>query len=200
MLGSNQSNTRGRKVLIHAGTGGVGSFAVQLLKAWGANVTVTCTTQNVNLAHGLGADKVVNYSVADFSTVLSGYDVVLDSVESGYEQKSLSILKMFGGAHYISLASPKVWLAQKLGPTLGGLAFSWLYRFKVISNRIFGGRAFHYSDTVPDSKCLDTVSKMVEKGEIKPLIEAVYSMDEIVAAHKQIESCHSRGKIVITIP
>ena len=198
--GLNRSNSRGRKVLVHAGTGGIGPFAVQLLKAWGADVTVTCATQNVSLAHSLGADKVVDYTAGDFSSALSRYDVVLDSVGSGYEQKSLSVLKLFGGAQYISLASPQVWLAQKFGSLMGGLAFSWLYRFKVIFNRLFGGRAFYYSETIPDSKCLDTVSKMVEKGEIKSVIEAVYSMDEAVAAHKHLETGHSRGNIVISIP
>ena len=198
--GLNHSNSRGRKVLVHAGTGGVGSFAVQLLKVWGADVTVTCATQNVNLAHSLGADKVVDYTAGDFSSALCGYDVVLDSVESSHEWKSLSVLKLFGGAQYISLASPEVWLTQKLGPLMGGLAFSWLYRFKVIFNRIFGGRAFYYCETTPDSECLGAVCKMVEKGEIKPLIEAVYSMDEAIAAHKHLEAGQSRGKIVITIP
>ena len=198
--GLNRSNSRGRKVLVHAGTGGVGSFAVQLLKAWGADVTVTCATQNVNLAHSLGADKVVDYTAGDFSSALCGYNVVLDSIESSHEWKSLSVLKLFGGAQYISLASPEVWLAQKLGPLIGGLAFSWLYRFKVIFNRIFGGRAFYYCETTPDSECLGAVCKMVEKGEIKPLIEAVYSMDEAIAAHKHLEAGQSRGKIVITIP
>ena len=198
--GLNEFNTRGKKVLVHGGTGGVGSFAVQLLKAWGAEVTVTCSTQNVTLAHHLGADKVFDYTTGDFSSALKGYDIVLDAVGHKCEGKCMSVLKCFGGAKYISLISSEVLLTGKLGPVVGGLVFSWLYRFKIFAHRLLFGRAIYYAKAAPDSKCLEEVCKMVEKGDIKPLIEAVYSIEEIVDAHKHVEAGHSRGKVVIAVP
>lgn len=198
--GLNRYNTRGKKVLVHGGTGGVGSFAVQLLKAWGADVTVTCSTPNITLAHHLGADKAFDYTTGDFSSVLKDYDIVFNAVGFEYERKSLSVLKCFSGAKYVSLLSPEMFFRAKVGPLVGGLAFSWYFRFKLFFNRLFFGRAIFYSVAAPDGDCLSEVCEMVEKGEIKPLIEAVYSMEEIVDAHKHVEGGHSRGKVVIAVP
>ena len=199
-VGLNRFNTRGKKVLVHAGTGGVGSFAIQLLKAWGAEVATTCSTNNVTLAHSLGADIVIDYTTGNFEQVLSGYDVVLDLVGFDYEKKSLSVLKWYGGAKYISLISPSMFFVTKLGGFIGGLAYSWLYRYKVITNRLFLGRSFYYSVAETSSESLEEVREMVERGEIRPLIDAVYSMDEIVDAYKHVEGGHTRGKVVITVP
>lgn len=200
--GLNENNTRGKRVLVHGGTGGVGSFAVQLLKAWGAEVTTTCSSNNVNLAHRLGADLVIDYTKGDFALALKDYDIVFDTVGhagGNYESRSLSVLKWFGGATYVSVRSPQLFLATKYGGFFGGLLFSWLYRFKIVTNRLFFGRAFYYSIAEPNGAALDVVRKMVEKGEIRPLIDAVYSMDEIVAAHKHVEGGHTRGKVIVTM-
>ncbi len=196
--GLSPENTRGKKILVHAGTGGVGSFAVQLLKAWGAEVTTTCSTRNIELAHRLGADKAIDYTRGDFSTALRDYDFVFNTV-IGYEKPSLRVLKWFGNATYVSVINPRMFLITKLGAFCGQIAFSWLYRFKVITNRLFYGRGFFYSTAEPCSEALECVSKMVEKGEIRPLIDAVYAMDEIVAAHKHVEDRHTRGKVIVTM-
>ena len=198
LAGLNRYNSRGKRVLVHAGTGGVGSFAIQMLKAWGAEVTTTCSASNITLAHHLGADKVIDYASGDFSTTLKGYDVVLDPVCS--EARSLRVLKWYGGATYVSVNSPRLALVTKLGSFLGELVFSWHYRFKVIINRLFFGRAFYYAFAEPSGELLEEVHDMVEKGEVKPLIDAVYTMDEIVDAHKHVEGGHTRGKVVITVP
>ena len=197
--GLNEHNSRGKRVLIHAGTGGVGSFAIQLMKAWGAEVATTCSTSNVALAHYLGADKVIDYTAGDFSTALKNYDVVLDTIGHKYESKSLGVLKCFGGAAYVSVITPKMLLINKFGNFFGNLLFSWLYRWKVFVNRLFFGRAFYYSVAQPSSEALEVVSKMVERGEIQPHIDAVYKMDEIVEAHKHVEGGHTRGKVIVTM-
>ena len=196
----NRFNTRGKRVLVHAGTGGVGSFAIQLLKAWGAEVTITCSVGNITLAHHLGADKAIDYSSGDFSTTLKDYDVVLDPIGCDYEGKSLKVLKWYGGATYVGLISPRFRLTNKLGSFLGELVFAWHYRWKVIVNRLFYGRAFYYAFAKPSGEVLSEVCEMVERGEVKPLIDAVYTMEEIVDAHKHVEGGHTRGKVVITIP
>ena len=200
LAGLNRFNTRGKRVLVHAGTGGVGSFAIQLLKAWGAEVTTTCSAGNITLAHHLGADKAIDYASGDFSTTLSNYDVVLDPIGGDYENKSLKVLKQYGGATYVNLVSPRFRLINKLGSFFGELVFAWHYRWKVIVNRLFFGRAFYYAFAEPSGAVLSEVREMVERGEVKPLIDAVYTMEEIVDAHKHIEGGHTRGKVVITVP
>ena len=201
-VGLSRDNTRGKKVLVHGGTGGVGSFAVQLLKAWGAEVAVTCSAENASLARSLGVDKVIDYKTADFSKELRGYDVVLDTVgSSDYERRSLRVLKIYGGASYVTILTPEIMFLSKFPPILGSIAYSWFYRFKIIINRIWGGRAFYYSRTnLTNSRALNVVSEMVDKGEIKPVIDAVYDLDEIIAAHQHVEEGHTRGKVVITMP
>ena len=200
LTGLNRFNARGKRVLVHAGTGGVGSFAIQMLKAWGAEVTTTCSATNTTLAHHLGADKAIDYASGDFSSALKNYDVVLDPIGRSYEGRSLRVLKWYSGATYVSLISPRFLLAHKLGSFLGELVFSWLYRWKVIVNRLFFGRAFYYAFAEPSGELLEEVREMVEKGEVKPIIDAVYTMEEIVDAHKHVEGGHTRGKVVITIP
>ena len=197
--GLNEHNSRGKRVLIHAGTGGVGSFAIQLMKAWGAEVATTCSTNNVALAHYLGADKVIDYTAGDFSTALKNYDVVLDTIGHKYESKSLGVLRCFGGAAYVSVITPKMLLINKFGNFFGNLLFSWLYCLKVFVNRLFFGRAFYYAVAQPSSEALEVVSKMVERGEIRARIDAVYKIDEIVDAHKHVEGGHTRGKVIVSM-
>ena len=200
-VGLSRTNSRGKKVLVHGGTGGVGSFAVQLLKAWGATVAVTCSAENASLALSLGADKVIDYKTSDFTREIRDYDVVLDTVGgSDYERRSLKVLKMYGGASYVTIVTPRVTFLSKFPPVLGEIAYLWYYRIKIIMNRMLGGRGFYYSTVNLSGKTLEVVSEMVDRGEIKPVIDAVYSFDEIVAAHQHVEEGHTRGKVVVTIP
>ncbi len=198
--GLNSFNTRGKKVLVLRGTSGVGSFAVQLLKAWGAHVTTTCPTESTALAHHLGADKVVDDQTGDFASVLSGYDVVLDTIGGKYERPSLSTLKYYCGSVYVSCVSPREKLVDSLGGFLGELVFLSLYRYKVFSNRLFGGRGFYYSSADVGRAALGEVRTLVEQGAVRPLIDSVYSLDEIVDAHKHVETGQTRGKVVISVP
>ena len=195
--GLNRDNAGGKRVLVHAGTGGVGSFAVQLLKAWGAEVTTTCSTDNISLAHYLGADKIIDYTTGKFAATLKGYDLVFDTVGYANEKPSLSVLKCFGNGVYVSIRSPKFRFISQFGTFCGGLLFSWIYRFKVAMNRVFYGRSFYYSIAEPNAEALEDVRGMVERGEIRPLVAAVYTLDEIVAAHKHVES--TRGKVIVTM-
>ena len=200
--GLNPYNTRGKKILVLAGDWSVGSFAVQLLKAWGGDVTVTCETHTVALAYNLGADKVVDCAASDFTSIADRYDVVLDLAVPHSQAESKNGLMSSRGATYVCLNSPEQSITNKLGPFFGRLAFSWWYRFKVFTNRLFFGRSFYFSITEPDGVCLQDVCNMVEAGAIKPTIEAVYDMEEIVDAHKQIETRNgeSHGTVVLTVP
>ena len=193
-------NTRGKRVLVHGGSGGVGSFAIQLLKAWGAHVTTTCSTNNITFVHSLGADVAIDYTSGHLSTALTKYsfDAVLDPIGS-YESASLSLLKLYDGAHYVSLKSPQGFFTACLGSLLGGFVHQWFYRYKIFSNRIFGGRGFHYSIAQPSGAALRAVKDLVESGAVKPILEAVYPMEEMVAAHLHVEGGHTRGKVVVSM-
>ena len=202
LAGLTEKNTRCKKVLVHGGSGGIGSFAIQMLKSWGAEVTTTCSSENLRFVHGLGADKAVAYTDVDFSKALTkhSYDFVLDTVGllKNYENPSLSLLKLYSDSKYVSLISPKFHLINKFGPFFGGFLFQWYYRFKIIVNRVFGGRSFYYSYAQPDGKALSKIKEMVEIGDIRPCLSAVYSMDEMIDAHKHLESGSSRGKVVVS--
>ena len=180
----------------------MGSFAIQLLKAWGAEVSTTCTGENIAYVQSLGADIAFNQESGNFSEVLQkrSYDVVLDTFGFQYERPSLSLLKLYGGGKYVSLNSPMFLWSTKLGPFLGALAFHWYYRLKIISNRVLGGRGFHYSYAHPSGAILREVRELVDKGAIQPHLDAMYSFEEMVAAHQHIEQGHSQGTVIIKMP
>jgi len=197
--GFNQHNARGKKVLVHNGTCGVSSVAVQLLKSWGAHVIVTCSTEDIPLARRLGADEVISNLEKEILSSLHGLDMVLDPVGGLNECPSLSALKMYQRACYVNINSPRQYLVDRLGGFLGSLAFAWLYRFKVILNFLFKGKRFCYVDMATSGECLDEVRRLVEQGAIRPVVDAVYSLDEAVAAHKHVETGQTRGKVVFTM-
>ena len=196
--GLSQHNARGKKVLIHNGTCGVSSFAVQLLKSWGTHVTVTCSTEDIPLARRLGADEIIDKSEKDCLSSLRGLDVVLDPIGGSNESPSLSALKWFQKACYVNINSPQQYLVDRLGGLFGSFAFAWLYRFKVIFNSLFKGKRFCYVDATTNGECLDEVRRLVEQGAIRPVVDAVYSLDEAVAAHKHVETGQTRGKVILT--
>ena len=198
--GLTAKNAPGKKVLVHGGSGGVGTFAIQLLKSWGASVTTTCSTKNVEFVQHIGADQVVDYTKENFVEVLPhDYDIVLDTIgiSRGYEGPSLSVLKRFGGANYVSLVSPSFLFTSRLGSFLGGIVFMWVYRLKVILNRILSGRGFAYSACDAEQVCLDTIRPLVEKGQIRPIIDKVFSLEEVKDAFEHVSNGRPRGKVII---
>ena len=199
--GLSERSVHGKRVLVHKGAGGVGLFAIQLLKSWGAEVTTTCSSADVSFAHNYGADIVMDYQSGDFVSALSkrSYDIVLDTVDNDYQRQSISLLKFCSRAKFISMASPYFKFTDRLGPFLGSLAYQWHYRYKILINKVCGGRSFYYSSPRPDGDVLRCVRDMVEKGAIKPVVGAVYSMDEMVAAHKDVEEGDTRGNIIVAV-
>ena len=196
--GLTPQNTQGKRILVHAGSGGVGCFAVQLLKAWGATVTATCSKNNKAFVESLGAEVVLDYTTDDLSSLPRQFDVVLDSTLQN-QRVSLSLLKLYGGGVYVTLRSPYASLISRFGGFLGTLLYESYYRYKIIVNRIFGGRGFHYSVAQPSGDTLRAVTKLIETGAVKPILAAVYSMDEMVAAHQHVEGGHTRGKVVVSM-
>jgi len=166
--------TKGQHVLIHAASGGVGSIAVQIAKAKGCYVIGTTSTANVDLVKKLGADEVIDYTTRDFSERLTGLDVVFDTLGGSVLDRSWKVLKK--GGILVSIAgNPDPAEAEKYG---------------VRTAYVFVG---------PSVTILNELRTLIETGKIKPVIDRVYTLDEIRLAHQYSQSGRAKGKIVIEI-
>ncbi len=189
---------RGQKVLIHAGSGGVGTVAIQLAKHLGATVATTIGSNNVKLAKRLGADIVIDYRKANFVEQLSDYDVVLNTLGSDVLEKSLSVLKP--GGKLISISGPP-------DPAFGveiGANFVVRQVLRYASAKIrrnANKRDIEYSFLFmrADGGQLAKIAKLVEVGAIRPVIHEVFGFDAVPQAMDRVASGHAHGKVVIQI-
>jgi NADPH:quinone reductase-like Zn-dependent oxidoreductase len=189
---------KGQKILIHAGSGGVGTFAIQLAKHLGATVATTTSTANVELVRSLGADVVIDYKKQDFEKVLSGYDVVLNSLDGDTLQKSLSVLKP--GGKLISISGPPdPAFARQQG-------LNWFLR-QVLRFLSFGirrkatGRGVSYSFLLmrADGGQLSKITSLIEGGIIRPIMDRVFPFEATNEALAYIETGRSKGKVVVKL-
>ncbi|XP_070549316.1 reticulon-4-interacting protein 1 homolog, mitochondrial-like isoform X1 [Ptychodera flava] len=189
-----------KRVLIHAGTGGIGTFAIQLVKAWGGHVTTTCATDGVSLVTSLGADEVIDYKTENYETKLAGqskFDVVYDTLGPSFQQGSLNLLKKGG---VMASIMPTIMLyTDQSGLLLGAIrSLTGLARI-VLPQRILHGRTFKWAFFNPSGVVLETVTELVEQGKIKPVVEKTFSMADADLAFSHVEEGHSRGKTVVAI-
>jgi len=198
--GLNSYNTANKKVLVHGGSGGVGSFAIQLLKAWGAEVVTTCSTENVPHVQKLGADTVIDYTKEDFATLKQDFDLVFDTVGFNYEVPSLRLLKRFHNAKYLSIRSPLLRLVNRWGVLIGSLVTQVITGLQAITQRLLHGRGFYYVIAQPNGECLDEVREMVEMGLINPQLSPVgtFPLEKISDAYEFVRQGHAGGKVIIT--
>ncbi|MCY1236314.1 Zinc-type alcohol dehydrogenase-like protein [compost metagenome] len=189
---------KGQKVLIHAGSGGVGTIAIQLAKHLGAFVATTTSTANVAWVKALGADVVIDYKQQDFATVLRDYDVVLNSLGNGELNKSLQVLKP--GGHLISISGPPTpafaiarGLAWPLRQVLRLLSFG--IRHKAKKN---GG---HYSFVFmrADGAQLREITALIESGAIRPVVDKVFPFQDTHKALAYVDSGRAKGKVVVQV-
>lgn len=189
---------KGQKVLIHAGSGGVGTFAIQLAKHLGASVATTTSSANVDLVKRLGADVVVDYTKEDFSKVLSGYDLVLTSLDKITLEKSLQVLKP--GGKLVSISGPPDlafarenglnWLLQQVMRLLSrdirskarrrGIDYSFVFM------RAHGGQ-------------LTKITELIESGIINPVVDRTFPFLATNDAMRYQETGRAKGKIVIQV-
>ena len=189
-----------KKVFVQAGSGGVGTFAIQLLKSWGAQVATTCSKQNHTLVKELGAEIAIDYRKDKFDKILTGYDLVFDCVGDfgGVESidKCLSILRSDATSHYISLNHAFLRTIDEKGLFLGlPAALKLRYLVKKEAKPI----NFHWSLYRPSSSGLSELGRMVRDEIIKPVIDSVYPLENIKEAHDKVGTSHARGKIVIEV-
>jgi NADPH:quinone reductase-like Zn-dependent oxidoreductase len=189
---------KGQKVLIHAGSGGVGTIAIQLAKHLGAYVATTTSTANIALVKNLGADVVVDYKNDDFEKVLQGYDVVLNSLGKDTLEKSLAVLKP--GGKLISISGPPdPDFAREQG-------LNWFVQ-KVISLLSFGirrkakSRQISYSFLFmrANGEQLSQITSLIEAGNIRPIMDRVFPFESTNEAMAYVETGRAKGKVIITI-
>lgn len=198
-------NSRGKKVLVHGGSGGIGSFAIQLLKAWGAEVTTTCSTDKVERVRQLGVDRVIDYKTQDFTQLLNGFDLVLDTVGGDYEEKSLQVLskgaagQKGAGAQYVTLVIPALAAIDNKGFIRGGFsAVMTLIRKKKACKK--QNIEYHWGMFKSSRDALIVIKGLIERGKIKPVIDCSFPLNRLVEAHTYAESGKAFGKIGIDIP
>ncbi|HEX7882395.1 MAG TPA: NADP-dependent oxidoreductase [Afipia sp.] len=189
---------KGQKILVQAGSGGVGTLAIQVAKHLGATVATTTSTANVELVKSLGADVVVDYNKQDFEKILSGYDVVLHSLDSGILQKSLDVLKP--GGKLISISGPPEpdsakeqglnWFLQQVMRLL-----SFSIRRKAKARRINYSFLFMRAS----GEQLSQIASLIESGVIRPVMDRVFPFEATNDALAYIETGRSKGKVVVKL-
>lgn len=176
----------GQTVLITGASGGVGSFAVQIAKAFGAEVTGVCSTRNVDLVRSLGADHVVDYTTTDFTRTGKRYDVILDNVE----------------------AHPLATVRQALSPTgtlipNNGRGGRWLGPIRrIIKARVLSGftrQRLRPFSSIGKRQDLLTLTDLLTTGQVRAVIDRTYALDDAADAFYYVAAGHTRGKVVVAI-
>jgi NADPH:quinone reductase-like Zn-dependent oxidoreductase len=187
----------GQRVFIQAGSGGVGTFAIQLAKHLGATVATTCGPASVDLVKGLGADVVINYKTEDFETTLRDYDVVLHSQDGRTLKKSLRILKP--GGKLISISGPPDHtFAKEIGSP-------WFVRLllRVLSagartraRRLGVGFSFLFMRA--NGAQLQAITTLIDSGVIRPVVDKVFAFEQTNEAMAYVETGRAKGKVVVS--
>jgi NADPH:quinone reductase-like Zn-dependent oxidoreductase len=189
---------KGQKVLIHAGSGGVGTFAIQLAKHIGATVATTTSSANVDLVKSLGADIVIDYKKQEFEKVLSGYDVVLNSLGTDTLEKSLGVLKP--GGQLISISGPPdVAFAKENGSNWFLQQVMRLLSFGIRNKARHGGVSYSFVFMRANGAQLAEITSIIESGVIRPVVDRVFPFDATNDALAYIEAGRSKGKIVVKV-
>jgi NADPH:quinone reductase-like Zn-dependent oxidoreductase len=169
--------------LINGASGGVGTFAVQIAKSFGAEVTAVCSTGKMDMVRSLGADHVIDYTQEDFTQNGQRYDLILAA--NGYHPISAykraltpqGIYVMAGGS------GAQMFQALLLGPLMS----------------ITGGKKMRTVSAKPDQEDLTFIKELLEAGKVAPVIDRRYSLSEVADAIRYLEAGHARGKVVITV-
>ncbi len=169
----------GQKVLIYGASGSVGTYAVQLAKYYSAEVTGVCSTANIDLIKSLGADIVIDYTESNFTDNFETYDVIFVTVDKCPFTACKRALSKNG--FYLNIGRPVP-------------SFHMMWTSLTTSMNVVVGK------TAPESKeALVTLKEIIEQGHLKPVIDRIYSMDEIVEAHRYADKGHKKGNLVISV-
>jgi NADPH:quinone reductase-like Zn-dependent oxidoreductase len=177
----------GQKVLINGAAGGVGTFAVQIAKSFGAEVTGVCSTRNVDIVGAIGADRVIDYTREDFTKMGQRYDLFLDCVGNHSLLACRRVLNPKG--IYVPVGGTSgPWMIGPLARALATLVLSWFVSQKLV--KFFLARS--------NKDDLGIMREFMESGKVTPVIDRRYSLSEVPEAIRYLEEAHARGKVVIT--
>ena len=170
----------GQRILIHAGAGGVGHFAVQFARFFGAWVIATGSTRNVDWLRELGASEVIDYTAARFEDTVKDVDVVIDLIGNVHDDTGTRSLATLRPGGLIINAPTGSWDSFIEDATAAGV------------------RASHYKVSA-DGSTLAVISRLLESGDVRVFVDQVFALDDAAAAHTSLETGHTRGKIVLTV-
>jgi len=178
----------GQKVLINGASGGVGTFAVQIAKALGAEVTGVCSTRNLQLVRTIGADHVVDYTQEDFTQGAQRYDLILDTVGNHSLQENRRVLNPRGVLVIVGGPNNGRWIGPLITPIK-----AWLIS-PFVSQRLL--MVLADANRTGD---LDSLRDLMQSGKLTPVIDRQYTLQEVPAAIRYLETGHARGKVVISL-
>ena len=188
----------GQKILIHAGAGGLGSTAVQLAKHLGAYVATTARGNDEEKVRGLGASEVIDYTKADFAELLSGYDVVLDSLGGDNLAKSLTVLKP-GGLAISVVGPPDAAFAEQIGrPLLKPVMVLMSRKVRARARKL--GVRYSFFFMRADGAQLKTLAALYDAGALRPVLDRRFPFDDTLDAMAYVEQGRAKGKVVVTMP
>jgi len=170
---------REQKVLINGASGSLGTFAVQLAKNFGAEVTAVSSKANLGLVKSLGADQVIDYTQEDFTDNGKSYDLIFDTVSKASVSRCKNSLKEQG-----------IYLAAFPTPAV---------MFQMLWTSIIGSKKIINATANPKKEDLLLVKEMIEAGKIKTVIDKRYPLEQIIEAHTYVEAGHKKGNVVITV-
>lgn len=181
---------RGQKVLINGASGGVGTFAVQIAKSFGADVTGVCSTKNVEMVRSIGADHVVDYTQENFTHAGQRYDLIFDNVSNHSFSARRRVLNSNGICIGVGIGGAGSHEGQwaRLAGSLMALVGSWFVSQKFV---VFVAKI--------NNQDLTTLGEMMSAGKVTPVIDKCYRLSEIRDAIRYLETGHSRGKVVIAL-
>jgi NADPH:quinone reductase-like Zn-dependent oxidoreductase len=190
--------TAGQRVLIHAGSGGVGTFAIQLAKHLGATVATTASAPNFDLVRRLGADVVVDYRTEGFETIVRDYDVVFDTLGGKTLEKSIRVLRP-GGTLIEITGPPDPAFAEEIGASpIVALAMRLLsYRVRRMARRARVRYSFLFMR--PSGEQLREIASLIDSGIIHPVVDRVFAFESTKDALAYVESGRAKGKVVIKV-
>jgi alcohol dehydrogenase len=188
----------GQHILIHAGAGGIGTFAVQYAKHIGLHVTTTTSSKNADFVKSLGADRIIAYDRENYLEQGGGYDIVYDTLGGAFTVEAFKVVKR-GGA-VISLSGPPDRdFAKREGAGLLVRAVVWLMNRKVYAAAEAAGASYCWFFTEPSGKQLREIASLVDSGAIKPVIDREFAFEELPAALAYLEKGRARGKVVLKV-
>ena len=190
--------SKGENVLIHAGSGGIGTFAIQLAKHLGANVTTTTSTKNISFVKELGADKVIDYTSQNYLDEGAVFDVVYDTLGGNHTKDSFKVLK--DGGRVVSIKGTiDIITAKQLGLNkLIQMIIAFQAR-KVTRAASKKNAMYRFLFMSPNGEQLKKIAKLYESGEIKAIIDKTYNFSEAIQALEYLSKGHARGKVIVKI-